>query len=414
MDVQPLQEPEAGPAVLGVSRLVRAALCLCWAASVLMGAVKLMTALGRAPHRPFIFDFHTFMIAGRLAWNGRLAEAYDVMTMIGLQQQAGGQKVFMPWSYPPLFGLVMAPLSQIPILPAFCLFVLSAFGLFLLALRRLAPRSAWLVLATLAPCTIVNLASGQNGFLTGGLFALAAAAFVNRKPGQGGLAIGALAYKPHMALVWPALLAVCGRWATAAIAGLVAVALTGASFLVVGPEPFKAFLTAGAQTGRYMAAGYYPLHRMTSLYATGVSLGLPAGAALALHGAGALAAIGGVVWAGGRLPEPAQAGLAIMSTVFLSPYFYDYDQPVFGVGLALVLPELMARTTRLRLGLLLALTAASQAVGLPIARLAVHPSFGGVLLIAAFGLMLQILAQAPNRRESRALVSGPVGSLRAV
>src|SRR5690348_11880179 len=200
MAVHPQQGPATGPAVLAVSRPLRAALCVCWAASVLMGAVKVVTALGRAPHRPYIFDFHAFMIAGRLAWAGHLAEAYHVPTMIRLEQQAGGHRVFMPWSYPPLFGLVLAPFSQAPISLAFCLFVLAAFALFLVALRRLAPRSAWLVLATLAPCTIINLASGQNGFLTGGLFALAAAAFVRRKPGQGGLAIGALAYKPHMAV----------------------------------------------------------------------------------------------------------------------------------------------------------------------------------------------------------------------
>lgn len=413
MDVQPPREPEAGSA-LDLSRPVRAALCVCWAAALLMGSVKLMTALGRAPHRPYIFDFHTFMIAGRLAWNGRLAEAYDVVTMIGLQQQAGGQKVFMPWSYPPLFGLLMAPLSQLPILLAYGLFVLACFGLFLVALRRLAPASAWLVLAALAPCTIVNLASGQNGFLTGGLFALAATAFVHRKPGQGGLAIGALVYKPHMAVVWPVLLAARGRWATAVTAGLVAVALTGASFLAVGPEPFRAFVAAGAQTGRYMAAGYYPLHRMTSLYATGLSLGLPAVAALAVHVAGALAAVCGVVWASRRLPEPAQAGLAIMSTVFLSPYFYDYDQPVFGVGLALVLPELAARMTPLRLGVLLAMTAAAQVVGLPMNHLTVHPSFGGLLLAAVFGLMLQALARAPVRRARPSETQGRIAAVSAL
>jgi hypothetical protein len=414
MDVHPVEEPKAGPALLAISRPVRAALCLCWAASVLMGAVKVVTALGRDPHRPFIFDFHAFMIAGRAASAGHLASVYDVATMIGLEQQAGGRGVFMPWSYPPLFGLVLAPFSRLPVALAFCLFVLGAFALFLAALRRLAPRSAWLVLATLAPSTIINLASGQNGLLTGGLFALAATAFVRRRPGQGGLAIGALAYKPHMAVVWPVLLAVRGRWATAAIAGTVAVALTVASFLAVGPEPFKAFVAAGAQTGRYMALGAYPLHRMTSIYASVLSVGLPSAAALALHLAAAVAVISGVVWAGRRLPEPAQAGLAIMGAVFLSPYFYDYDLPVFGVGLALVLPELAARTTHKHLALLLTGAAFAQAVGLPMAKLPIHASLGGPLLLAVFGLMLRALVQAPVRRDSAAPVAAPVAALGAL
>jgi len=389
------QAPQAGPAELAISRPLRAALLVCWIASLAMGAVKLAAALGRAPNRPLIVDFHAFMIAGRLAWGGRLADAYDAAAMSGLEQQAGGHAQFIPWSYPPLFGLVMAPFSQMPIVPAFCIFVLGAFGLFLFGLRRLAPQSAWLVLATLAPATILNLASGQNGLLTGGLFALAAAAFVRRKPGRGGLAIGALAYKPHMAVVWPVLLAVRGRWLTAAIAAAVAAGLTGLSFLAVGPAPFKAFLAGGAATAHYMAVGDYPLHRMTSLYAAALSLGLPAGAAVAAHGAGALAAVGGVVWAGRRLPERAQAGLAIMSTVFISPYFYDYDQPVFGVGLALVLPELAVRLSRKALALLLGVFVAAQLAGLSMSHLPLQLSLGGPLLAAAFALMLRTLAQAP-------------------
>jgi hypothetical protein len=404
MDAHPPEESPDNPAVLTVTWPVRAALCLCWAVSALIGMAKVGEALGRAPNRPQIFDFHAFIIAGRLTWEGRLADAYNSATMAGLEQQMGGQAWFMPWSYPPLFGLVMAPFSRMPIVPAYALFTLSAFALFLLALRRLSPRSAWLVLLTLAPCTIINLACGQNGFLTGGLFALAAAAFSRRQAGQGGLAIGALAYKPHMAVVWPVLLAARGRWATAALAGAVAVALTGLSFLAVGPEPFKAMIAASADTSRYMAGGLYHLNRMTSLYACALSLGLPTGAALAVHAAGALAAIAGLVRVGRRLPEPALAGLAIMSTAFVSPYFYDYDLPLFGVGLAMVLPELQARTTRLHLGLMLGLIAAAQAVSLAVNNLAFRPSLGGPLLLAAFGVMLQALAKAPAERGSTAPV----------
>jgi hypothetical protein len=306
---------------------------------------------------------------------------------------------------------MMAPLSRLPIAVAFCLFAVAAFALFFVALRRLAPASAWLVLATLAPSTILNLFTGQNGLLTGGLFALAAFAFVHRKPGQGGLAIGALAYKPHMAVVWPVLLAIRARWATAAIAGAVALALTAASVLAVGPETLKAFLAAGTQSGRYMAAGFYPMHRMTSLYATAISLGAPTQGAMVLHVTGALAALAGVIWAGRRVSEPAQVGLAIMSSAFISPYFYDYDQPIFGVGLALVLPELAARTTRARLGVLLATVAASQVAGVPFNELAFRPSLGGPLLTIAFALMLHAMARSPERRERSAPIAGPAPAM---
>jgi hypothetical protein len=199
------------------------------------------------------------------------------------------------------------------------------------------------------------------------------------------------------------LLAARGRWATAAIAGSVALLLTGFSFLAVGPEPFQAMIAAGAEAARSMAAAHYPLHRMTSLYSTGLSLGLPAGAALALHVACALAVFAGVIRTGRGLPEPTLAGLAIMSTAFLSPYFYDYDLPLFGVGLAMVLPELAARTTRLSLGLLLGVIAAAQVISLAVNNWAFRPSLGGPLLLAAFGLMLHAFAQAPAEPEGAAI-----------
>lgn len=410
MNVHPSAERRDDPAVPEVSFALRTTLIACWLLSTLMGMVKIVQALGRDPNRPLIFDFHAFLIAGRLTWAGHLADAYNSGTMARLEEQMGGQKVFMPWNYPPLFGVVMAPFAKMPMVPAYGLFVLAAFGLFVFALRRLAPAWAWLVLVTLAPCAIINLASGQNGFLTGGLVALAASAFVRRQPGRGGLAIGALAYKPHMALIWPALLVARGRWATAAIAGAVALALTGLSFLAVGPEPFKAMIAGGAEASRFMAEGRYPLHRMTSLYTFGLSAGLPAAAALALHAAGALAAIAGVVWAARRLPEPTLAGLAIMSTVFLSPYFYDYDQAVFGVGLAMVLPELAARATRLRLVLLLGMVAGAQVTGLAVNYWAFRPSLGGPLLLAAFSVMLQTLAA----REASAPLAGSVAAAGAL
>ena len=392
---------------LEVSLLLRATLCLCWATTVAAGVVRVVAAVGRSPGRPPAVDYHAFMVAGQLAWAGRLADAYDGGKMMALEQQATAHPWFMPWNYPPLFGVMMAPFSRMPIGLAFSLFVLATFALLLLAVGRLTARWGWLVLLTLTPAIFINLIVGQNGMLTGALFAFAAAALVHRRAGQGGLAIGALAYKPHMAVIWPVLLAVRGRWATLAIAGAVAMMLTGISFLAVGPAPFKALIASGGEMSRNMAAGYYPLHRMTSIYAAAASLGLPAAVALATHFVVLAAVLASLVWAGRRLPEPAQAGLAIMSTAFFSPYFYDYDLPLFGVGLALVLPELAARMTRVRLGLLLGVVAAAQLTGLVVNALDIHPSLGGPLLLAAFGMMLRTLAQAPDERMSAAPVTRP-------
>ncbi len=86
---------------------------------------------------------------------------------------------------------------------------------------------------------------------------------------------------------------------------------------------------------------------MTSPYSTALSLGAGPALAFALQGASALLALGllGFAWYR-RLPLRLLAACACAATLFVSPYAYDYDLTILGVGLALILPDLLQRTGR--------------------------------------------------------------------
>ncbi len=107
-----------------------------------------MRAIGSDPARPDIVDFHPFYLAGTTAWDGHFAKSYDVPFMQALQRSFGGGKdVFMPFVYPPLFGLVMAPLALLPLGLAFPLFTVGTFAFLR---RRDAAARRGVVLARLA------------------------------------------------------------------------------------------------------------------------------------------------------------------------------------------------------------------------------------------------------------------------
>jgi hypothetical protein len=127
--------------------------------------------------------------------------------------------------------------------------------------------------------------------------------------------------------------------------------------LAFGPGIWPAFLSGAAEASGLLEAGAYRLYRMTSVYASARSFGLPSSWALGLQGAAALYGLlaMGVALARGWPPRPV-LGLAVLVTLMVSPYGYDYDLTILGIGLALVWGEI-ARTELARLALLFGLWA---------------------------------------------------------
>jgi len=325
---------------LATSSLLLKAILL--VAALLMGvsAVSFQTPemLGR---QKTMTDFDAFYVAGTLANNGRAADAYRMESMLVAQQQFTGTTAFMPWTYPPPFTLLVAGLASIPIGLAYMLFASLSFIFYIVILRRIAGDYLPGVLIAILPTVLLILRTGQNGFLTGGLIGFFLLALLNRRPGAG-VSLGLMVIKPHLAVAIALLTVVERRWSSIAIAAGTVAAALAMSTAVFGVAIWSAFIDGVSESGVFLTKGYYPLFRMTSLYAMVRSTGMSANVALVVHGIGALFTIGLLLYLWRRrLPPRILAAAACVASLFISPYNYDYDLAIMGIAIAFVLPEVI-------------------------------------------------------------------------
>lgn len=355
-------------------------------------------------------DYDAFHIAGTLAGQGRVADAYDAQAMMQAQAEISSTSSFMPWTYPPPFTLFVELLACLPIGWSFALFALASFGLYAAVLRRIAGEWLLPVLIALMPIVMLNLRTGQNGFLVAGLIGAFLLAWRDNKA-IAGLPLGLLVIKPHLA-VGVGLMALLGRrWDVVAIAAGVVVAACGLATFAFGFTVWIDFLGAVREAGEFLAAGYYPMYRMSSVYATLLTLGLPSAAALAGHAAVVLVAVGLLAWTAlARIAYHHRAALVCVLSLFVSPYNYDYDLAILGIALAFVLPDLAARVSGAGLGGLLGLAWATGSYGIivnafqpdqvPSDRLSEAGGFAGVcmLLVPLCVICTWLLARSTEPR----------------
>jgi hypothetical protein len=281
------------------------------------------------PVGPSSIDFVSFYAAGKLVLAGTPWLAYDQAAHHAAEQQAtmaGAPYVF--FFYPPMFLLLCAALARLPYLLAFALFQGATFALFAVMLRRVlrAQGWAWLLPVIAFPATFWNVGQGQNGFLTATLlggFALV----LERRPAAAGAMVGALCFKPHLALLTPVALAAGLHWRAFAAAALTACAITALSLALLGPATFRAYFAAMAGAEPVYASGRINFAGFVSLFGGLRLTGVAPWAAYAVQAAAAIAAAAAVAlaWRRGAAPVPAPAAL-LAATLLAVPLVLLYDQ----------------------------------------------------------------------------------------
>jgi hypothetical protein len=192
----------------------------------------------------------------------------------------------------------------------------------------------------LSPALLINLMCGQNGFLTGGLIGLACLSFERRQL-VAGLSLGMMVIKPHLAIAFAVYALLARRWIAVITATAVILSSSILCTLLLGPEVWSALLGSMHDSAAYLGHGYYPLFRMISIYAALRTAGLSISLAFLGQVVVAVLALSVVALAIYRdLPAHWSLGLAAVAAVMISPYAYDYDLPILGVGMALLLPDL--------------------------------------------------------------------------
>lgn len=169
-------------------------------------------------------DFAAFHIVAQRIWVGDLDLTYQFSSFLKMQHAAaGGPADVMPWTYPPQFDLLLAPLAFLPGWAAYFVFTAVTLAAYLMALRAVAGNNFAQVLVVVFPAIAIAIACGQNGLLTGALIGLICIN-AERRPVLAGLALGVMVIKPHLAIAAGAYMLLTRRWPTVLTAAAVVVA----------------------------------------------------------------------------------------------------------------------------------------------------------------------------------------------
>jgi hypothetical protein len=301
-------------------------------------------------------DFDAFYISGEMFWGGNLNDAYHYRTFFEQQQKYTDTRSFMPWTYPPPFNIITAAIASLPIGISYFLFTLFTLSLYSIVLKRISCCYFPAVIIALGPMIIIIARCGQNGFLTGSLAGLFFLGFLGGRA-VAGAPLGLMVIKPHLAVGMTLLTLISKRWSTAVIAAATMMATSLVSALMFGPAIWFVFINSVSESRHFLELGLYPLFRMTSLYATFHTLGATPVIAMMAQCVAALLAAGLIALAHARSWPPRQVlGLAALASVYVSPYNYDYDLAIFGVGVAFLCEDILNRARPLETVLLLFLS----------------------------------------------------------
>ena len=270
-------------------------------------------------------DFVSFWISARMAVAGQPSVVYDVAAHAAAQMSAFGADVgYTAFFYPPPFLLILLPLGLLGYFAALATWLGATGYAYWRSVRAWSPAWQGVPLALLAfPAVMVNVTHGQNGFLTAALLG-GGALLAPTRPVLGGLLLGALVIKPHLALLVPVALAAQGNWRAFVAAGASALGLSLASALVLGTGSWTGFLAVSPLAQATLHAGLVEPYKMQSLFAAirlmggGLALAYTAQALLGL------AVVAGLIVL--RRADPRAQGAALVAGATLAtPFMLDYD-----------------------------------------------------------------------------------------
>lgn len=335
-------------------------------------------------------DFINVWAAPQLAFQGRLETLFDLR---GYHEAIGalfGHRLpFHNWSYP-LFTLPLFwPFAQLPYFVALAVWTLGLWGAFaaitLSQVER--PNRSYALLALLfAPACLINVVSGQNGFLSAALM-LAGVICLDRRPVVAGILFGLLAFKPQLAFGPTFTLFALGAWRVTAATILTAIALVVGSVALFGIEPWQHYFDVTAPYQVLLLQNFEGFYTtmMVSAFAGARTFGLSYSGAMAIQIAVTLAVLVGAYFAIRRTSDPRRRAFVLASAApLLTPYAFNYDLTALAAALIWTLEGRLSRRGEWRSVYFVAYCA-------PIATMDLQPQGVGLMpfvLIAAFLMSL--------------------------
>lgn len=348
--------------------------------------------------RPLGTDFSNVYAAGRMATEGRAAEAWDWAKHHAEQKAVFTDEAipFYGWHYPPFFLIAAAALAALPYTAAWIAWMAATAPFYLAAMRAILPERIMLLAALAFPAVFLNLTHGQNGFLTAALLG-GALVVLDRRPIVAGILIGLLAYKPQFGVLIPLVLAATGRWRVFASAAGTVLALALSATLLFGVSIWPAFFeSAHATRTIVLEQGSTGWEKIQSTFSAARALGASVDVAYAGQGLIGLIAAASVVllW---RAPAPqgVKAAGLIVGSLLATPYLMDYDLMALAPAIGFLVAEGLKRGFAPYEKSILAFAFLAPLAARSVAEATLVP-LGLLSLLALFGL---VLAKAvPARR----------------
>lgn len=295
---------------------------------------------------PVAADFVNVWAAGFLAVSGEAAAVYNWALHKQAEIVAIGRDfdVYFGWHYPPMFLFVAAPLSLLPYVAAWLVWIVAGLLILLGSLRPVLPAPVVVLGVVAAPTTLFCSLAGQNGLLTAGLVA-GVLASLDRRPWLSGALLGLLTYKPQYGLLFPLVLVLTRRWTTFFAAALTALIFAGASALVFGVEVWAAFVeSVSVSVNDVLRRGGSDWSKLQSFYAVFFQVSNNDAASWAVHivASTAVASAVALIWMRDTTLAVKSAAMAA-GTFLVTPYAYIYDAVVLTVGAAFLLKDCLDR-----------------------------------------------------------------------
>lgn len=248
---------------------------------------------------------------------------------------AGYAQDYYAFFYPPPFLLICLPLALLPYNAALAVWLTTTGAAYFAVVRSLLPCSWPAVLVSLAfPAMLINVEHGQNGALSTALTG-AATLQLDRRPRAAGACLGALCFKPQLALLIVPALCIARRWRSLAWAAGTAGMMCLASLLVLGEAAWQGFLAEAPLAKAALEAGLIGFAKMTSPFAAMRLLGATPFIAWCAQSAVSFAALILVVSVARRRPGAAAEGATMAAAACLAtPFLLDYDLMLLAVPLA--------------------------------------------------------------------------------
>ena len=311
-------------------------------AIVLLGTLGFLIITGHklllASGQPVFGDFIAFWSAGRAALEGLATQIHNHELIARYHQQAVPGVAFLaPWNSPPTFLLIATLFALLPYPAAALAFLALSGAVYVFAAMKLLPHRRELIFALTLPAALYHIGTVQTGLLVAGVTGLALV-WLDRRPLRAGALIGVLAIKPHLAILWPLLLAFSGRWRAFAAAAASTLTFAVLAGLVFGFESYTRFIANLTDSYALIDGQRISTPAYASLYGNLLGLGLPRALAMAVHAASAVGAVfmAAVVFV---RHERITSGAALCAaTLLISPYLFFYDYTLLAVGVALLGP----------------------------------------------------------------------------